>query len=120
MNSSALLLLNHAVQASTLPLDLQDLAAQKTLSGTPRVGTAVLGQLGDCTVGVWEMSPSVTTDVEVNEFFIVLSGRGKVSFADGSPDMQLQPGSVGHLKEGAQTTWTITDTLRKIYLIQGH
>jgi uncharacterized cupin superfamily protein len=100
-----------------MALDYQDLPASKTIAGTPRVGTAELGKLGDSTIGVWEMSPSVSTDTEADEFFIVLFGSGTVSFVDGSPGMHLQPGSVGHLKEGSQTTWTITSTLRKIYVV---
>jgi uncharacterized cupin superfamily protein len=107
---------NHAVHAASMQLDYEDLPVSKAVSGTPRVGTAVLGHMGDNTIGVWEMSPSVSTDTEADEFFIVLTGSGTVSFADGSPDMHLQAGSVGHLKEGTQTTWTITHTLRKIYI----
>jgi uncharacterized cupin superfamily protein len=64
------------------------------------------------------MSPSVSTDVETDEFFIVLCGAATVSFADGSPTLQLQAGSVGHLAAGASTTWTVTQTLRKVYIAE--
>lgn len=117
MTSSALLLANHAVHAATMPLQYEDLPASKVIAGAPRVGTAELGQLGESTVGVWELSPSVSTDVEADEFFIVLSGSGTISFDDGSPDLTLQPGTVGHLRAGTKTTWTITSTLRKIYVV---
>ena len=30
--------------------------------------------------------------------------------------LQLQPGSVGFLKAGTATTWTVRRTLRKIYI----
>lgn len=116
VTSKASLLANHAVRAATIPLEYVDVPAEKTISGNPRVGTAVLGQIGDCTVGVWEISVGVSTDVESNEFFIVLSGDGTITFSDGSADMHLKPGSVGHLREGAATTWTVTQTLRKIYI----
>ena len=110
------LLANHCVHAASMALNYRELPAEQTVSGTPRVGTAELGQLGECSIGVWEMSPSVSTDIEADEFFIVLSGKGTVEFADGTPALQLQAGSVGHLRAGTATTWTVTETLRKVYV----
>jgi len=110
------LLANRCIDASTVQLEYRILPADQTIDGQPRVGTAELGQLGDCSIGVWEMSPSVSTDVEVDEFFIVLSGRATVAFADGSPVLYLQAGTVGHLAAGMATTWSVTETLRKIYI----
>jgi uncharacterized cupin superfamily protein len=117
VTSCVSLLANHAVHAASMALEYQDLPVSKIVSGAPRVGTAELGKLGESTIGVWEMPPSVSTDTEVDEFFIVLSGSGTVAFDDGSPEMNLQPGTVGHLRAGSQTTWTITSTLRKIYVV---
>lgn len=110
------LLANHCIDAATLELAYKALPAAQTVHGIARVGTAELGALGGCTIGVWEMSPSVSTDVEVDEFFIVLSGRATVAFADGRAPLHLKAGSVGHLAAGAATTWTVTETLRKVYL----
>jgi len=116
MNTPTALLANHCVAAASMELEYHDLPADQTISGQPRVGTAILGQLGDCTIGVWEMSPSVSTDIESDEFFIVLSGRATVRFDDGTAPLLLQPGSVGHLAAGSATTWDVTQTLRKIYI----
>jgi len=110
------LLANQCVDATEAQLDYRSLPPDQIISGIPRVGTAELGQLGDVSIGVWEMSPSVTTDVEVDEFFIVLSGRATVTFADGSPELDLKPGSVGHLCAGTATVWSVTETLRKVYV----
>ncbi len=117
MPQTHFLLANHCVDATSVALEYRDLPAEQTASGQPRVGTAELGRLGDQTIGVWELSPSVSTDVEANEFFIVLSGAGTVAFADGSPSLHLKAGSIGHLTEGAATTWTVTETLRKVYVV---
>lgn len=107
---------NWCVQAALMPLQFQDLPAEHRVEGNPRVGSAELGRLGDCAVGVWEMTVGSCTDVEVDEFFIVLSGTATVSFKDGSPDMLLKAGTVGSLKQGSATVWTVTETLRKVYV----
>ena len=116
MTPSLILLANHSADARRLTLELVDVPAAQVVSGHPRVGSAVLGYLGDVAVGVWEMTPGVSTDVEVHEFFVVLAGKATGDVDDGSPALELRPGSVGHLAAGATTTWTITETLRKIYL----
>ena len=110
------LLANRGIDASAMTLDYQELPPERRIAGTPRVGTAVLGRAGDLTVGVWEIEPSISSDVEVDELFVVLEGEAIVSFADGSPDLALRPGTVARLAAGAATTWAVTETLRKIYI----
>lgn len=70
---------------------------------------------GDMEVGVWEHSVGVSTDIEVEEVFVVISGRGSVTCSEGG-SIQLAPGTVGILPAGAQTTWTITEPLRKVWV----
>jgi len=117
MIESDVLLANHCRDAASMQLTYQDLPAQQTVAGAPRVGSAVLGQLGACTIGVWEISPSVSTDIEADEFFIVLSGAATVSFTDGAAPLHLRAGSVGHFQAGAATTWSVSQTLRKVYIV---
>ena len=40
--------------------------------------------VGDVEVGLWEAGPGTDVDTEVDEVFLVLSGAGTVTFADGS------------------------------------
>ena len=47
--------------------------------------------------------------------FLVLSGRGTVTFADGGA-IDLRPGVLVRLHAGDQTTWNVTERLRKLYL----
>ncbi len=75
----------------------------------------VLGRLGDTEVGLWEAGPGTDTDVEVDEIFLVLSGRGTVTFADGGT-VELRPGVLVRLHAGDQTTWEISERIRKLYL----
>ncbi len=116
MTHALALLANHCIDAAAVVLAYRDLPAEQTIAGEPRVGSAELGRLGDRTVGVWELSPSISSDVEADEFFIVLSGAATVDFEDGSPRLQLRAGSVGRLVAGSATRWTVTATLCKIYV----
>ncbi len=117
------LLANHAANAANLRLNHETLSPDQTVSGVATVGTAKLGTIGTAEtglteIGVWEISPSVSRDIEEDEFFVVLSGAAEVTFEDGSPAMTLGPGSVGRFSTGTATTWTVTETLRKIYITQ--
>lgn len=105
------------VDVATLPLDHEALPADQVVSGTPSTGHAVLRDEGGTEIGVWEMTPGTATDVEVDEVFIVVAGRGTVSFDDPElPTVELRPGAVVRLTEGMRTTWVITETLRKLYV----
>jgi uncharacterized cupin superfamily protein len=118
MNKTIALAANACVDADTLHLPLRELAPAQTQSGRAYVGTLELGTIHGCSVGVWEITPSVSTDVEADEIFVVMSGRATVSFADGMPDLQLRPGSVARLRAGSRSTWNVTETLRKIYIVE--
>lgn len=77
--------------------------------------TLPLAGLGDVEVGVWEMAPGTEQDTEVDEVFVVLAGRGTVTFADGEV-VALAPGVAVRLRAGERTTWTVTEALRKVYV----
>ena len=77
--------------------------------------TLPLAEVGDAEVGVWEMAPGTEEDTEVDEVFVVLAGRGSVTFADGEV-VALAPGVVVRLRAGERTTWTVTETMRKVYV----
>jgi uncharacterized cupin superfamily protein len=111
------LLASRCVDNAAVALEYRDLPLEQTISGRPRLGSAELGTLGGCTIGVWEISPSTSTDVEADEFFVVLSGAATVAFADGSPSLHLKAGSIARLAAGSATTWTVTETLRKVYVV---
>lgn len=84
-------------------------------AGRPTTGIVDLGALGDVEVGIWEMTTGVARDTEAEEIFIVLSGSGVVEFEDGST-VNLGPGVAIRLHAGERTRWTITETLRKVYV----
>lgn len=87
------------------------------VAGGSTTGWVLLGKLADAEVGVWEMTPGVGPDTEVDEVFVVLAGRGSVAFVDPElPTIELAPGAVVRLTAGMRTVWTVTETLRKVYL----
>jgi uncharacterized cupin superfamily protein len=105
------------VNALTVALQHEPLPAEQVVSGTPTTGSLVLEERADGTeVGVWEMTPGVATDVEVDELFVVLSGSATVEGVAEHP-LELAPGSTVRLSAGMRTTWTVHETLRKIYVI---
>lgn len=110
---------NSAVAAATMPIEHEPVPADQVVDGTPTTAISVLDTLGGVEVGVWEMHPGVMRDVEADEVFVVLSGSATVEFADGSVPLRLGPGDVVRLAAGAETVWTVTDTLRKVYLTAG-
>jgi uncharacterized cupin superfamily protein len=74
-----------------------------------------LGPTGSGEVGLWEIDPGTAHDVEVDEVFVVVSGRATVSVV-GWPDVVVGPGDVVRLRAGTATTWTVTERLRKVYV----
>ena len=74
-----------------------------------------LATLGSAEVGLWEMAPGTDHDTEVDEVFVVLAGRGTVTFQDGEV-VTLAPGVAVRLTAGERTTWVVTEALRKVYV----
>lgn len=101
--------------AAKLQLSLNDVPPGQRIKGSPRTGAKSLGEFGGVNVGVWEMTPGTMSDTELDEIFVVLHGAGTVEFKDRAP-MHLAAGDIVRLYAGQQTVWTVTETLRKVYL----
>lgn len=97
-------------------LTADELDPATIVSGDPRTASVVLHEGDGIERGIWEITPGVVTDVEADELFIVLSGRATIEFQDG-PTLEVGPGDVVVLPEGAVTRWTVHETLRKVYQI---
>ena len=94
------------------------LPADEVIDGAPTAGIHELGTFSGVDLGVWEMSPGVATDIEADEVFIVLSGRARIDFTEPAlPPVEVGPGSIVRLTQGMRTTWTVTETLRKVYIV---
>jgi len=108
-------MMDHA-EALAAVLSHEPVPSEQVVSGQPTTGSVVLGTFAGREYGVWEMSPGAMSDVEVDELFVVVAGAGRIEFADGSARVELLPGSVGRFDAGTGTVWTVSETLRKIYL----
>ncbi|QIK68638.1 cupin domain-containing protein [Nocardioides sp. HDW12B] len=80
-----------------------------------QTAVATLAELGRSEIGLWDAGPGTDDDVEADEVFLVLAGRGTVTFEDGSV-IDLGPGVVVRLYEGDRTRWELTERLRKLYV----
>lgn len=107
---------NSVVHAGSVFIEHEAVAPDQLVDGHPRTGVGELGQFGGLSVGVWEMTPGVMRDEEAEEVFVVLSGSATVEFDDGASPLSLTAGDVVRLAAGTKTVWTVTETLRKVYL----
>ncbi len=78
-------------------------------------GVAAIDTEGDMEVGAWEHSVGTSTDTEVEEVFVVITGRGSVT-CDRGGQIILELGTIGLLQSGAKTVWTVTEPLRKVWI----
>ncbi len=101
--------------ASGVALSHSPLEQEKNPSGEVTTAVTAVASQGDMEVGVWEHSVGTSTDVEVEEVFVVLQGAGTVTCEEGGR-IVLAPGVVGLLPMGARTTWTVTEPLRKVWI----
>lgn len=107
---------NTAVAALALELQHDPVAAEQLVAGEPTTALEALAEFGGVEVGVWEMTPGAMTDVETDEIFVVLSGAARVDFVDSGDSISIGAGYIGRFAEGTATIWTVTETLRKVYL----
>ena len=105
-----------AFHGPSAALRYTDLPDEKCPDGPIATGVEMLAATDLLEVGVWEHPVGRSTDIETDEVFVVLSGRGRVVLADGRV-LELSPGTVGVLDAGTETTWEIDETLRKVWVV---
>lgn len=108
---------NSSLSAADLALTHEPVDAAQSVTGSPTTGAAIVTEFDGLEIGVWETSVGVMTDVEADEVFVVLSGAATVEFDDGTTALTLRAGDVVRLAAGTPTVWTVTETLRKVYLV---
>jgi uncharacterized cupin superfamily protein len=106
---------SRVIDVAAAELAHEALPPHQVTEGAPTTGLQELGQLDDAHYGIWEITPGVSTDVESDEVFVVLSGRARIDFSDGS-SIDVGPGDLVRLRAGEKTVWTVSETLRKVYV----
>ncbi len=106
------------VHVAGAALEPDPLDPASVVSGDPQTSDLVLHESADGRVvrGIWQCTEGVVRDVEADEVFVVVSGRATIEI-EGGPTLEVGPGDVCVLEEGARTVWTIHETLRKTYQI---
>jgi uncharacterized protein len=99
-----------------VPLQDDPLDPAQVVSGAPRVRSVSLATDELVDRGIWEITPGVVTDIEADELFVVISGRATIE-VEGGPTLEVGPGDAVLLEDGWRTTWTVHETLRKVYQI---
>ena len=107
----------YVVPAATQDLTPDPLDPSQVVSGNPQVSSHEVLETEALAVGIWQHTAGISTDVEVDEIFVVLRGRASIEVASG-PTLEVGPGDVGVLEAGAETRWTVHEDLRKIYIIR--
>ncbi|HKQ18033.1 MAG TPA: cupin domain-containing protein [Solirubrobacterales bacterium] len=105
---------------ATVELAPSELDPATVVSGSPRtfegeIATAQLPGGGTLATGVWRCTEGTVTDVEADETFVVLSGRATIDH-DGASH-EVGPGDVCVLPAGAETRWTVHETITKVFVI---
>jgi uncharacterized cupin superfamily protein len=107
-----------AVAGLELEIRHDPVAIEQAVDGAPTTGFVRVTTFGELEVGVWEMSVGAMRDVESDEVFVVIAGRATVTFDADDRVMNLTAGSVARLCAGEHSVWTVTETIRKVYLSQ--
>lgn len=107
-----------AVHIADIELELDPIDPDTVVAGSPQTFNRVVWESDDGSVirGVWQMTPGTATDTEANEMFVVIEGSATIS-VEGGATFDVGPGDMGVLQEGARSTWTVHETLRKAYQI---
>ncbi len=87
---------------------------QQIVDGQPAAGVVEFPVAG-IACGLWEHTVGVSSDIEADEVFVVLSGRAQIR-VDAGPTLDVGPGDVVALEAGARTIWVVTETLRKFWV----
>lgn len=109
--------LDSVFDAAAVDVPMKALPTDKCPDGGVSTGSSVLARTDAYEVGVWVHQAGRSTDVETDEVFVVISGRGRVILDDGTV-LPLAPGTVGVLYAGTRTTWEIDEPLRKVWIVE--
>jgi uncharacterized cupin superfamily protein len=112
---------NFTVAIAAAELEEEQLDPDNVLEGDPHTSGRVVWESADGRIvrGIWQCTPGVLRDVEADEMFVVICGRATIEFEDGVV-LEIGPSDLGILEQGARTTWTVHETLRKAYQITVH
>jgi uncharacterized cupin superfamily protein len=104
--------------AFAVSVNHEPMAAEAALTDGVSTAIAELTKDVGLEVGIWEHSVGNSHASYGSEVFVILEGRGRITDTNGGV-IELKPGVVGVLHEGDDTTWEITEKIRKVWLVRG-
>ena len=106
------------VHPVTDQLEPEELDPSQILAGDPATSELTLAESEDGQIsGLWRCTPGVVTDTEVEESFLVITGRATLTYEDGRT-FELKPGVTHRFEGGENTTWSVEETILKAYWIR--
>lgn len=98
------------------PVQPDPLTPEQVVEGDPQTSDHQVWASSDgrSVSGVWTCTPGVFRDVEVDETFVVISGRATIEPEGGAP-VDVGPGDLCVLTAGTRTLWTVHEELVKGY-----
>nr|WP_218680960.1 cupin domain-containing protein [Rhodococcus qingshengii] len=108
-----------AVSSRDVPVVPYDVDPARIVDGSP---TLAMGQLwmsedGSQRHGIWQMTPGTVTDIDGPETFVVIEGHATVVWPKDETSIDIGPGDVVVLVAGDLVTFTVHETLRKLYVL---
>lgn len=107
---------DHALRLDGIVLQPLDAGEGAPPTRWAEIGPLFPGSGASPTFGVWEMEPGVAIDTEEDEVFVVLAGEATIAFLDTGVDLAIRAGDLVRLAAGSRTRWTVSETLRKLYI----
>lgn len=106
------------VHPVTDQLDPEELDPSQIVAGNPETSELTLAESEDGQVsGLWRCTPGTVTDTEVEESFLVITGKATLTYQDGR-EFDLHPGVTHRFEGGEKTTWKVEESLLKAYWIR--
>ena len=100
--------------------DWQRMVTTTSATGSRDASTAFaeLGTIAGADYGLWEMSTGAMRDIEGDEVFLVISGKGRIEFDEPEhATVELSPGTLVRLEDGMKTRWYVDEApLRKLFI----
>jgi uncharacterized protein len=119
LDSSKTQALTSVQEVLSVPLDPWPISADSIRDGQPQASGMVIARSDDrrAVTGVWECTPgSFDWHYIWDETASVVAGRVTIS-EKGGASQTFKAGDVVHCPLGLQTTWTVHETVRKVYTL---
>ena len=90
----------------------------RVISGEPEASELTLHEDAITEIGVWEITPGKfhSSKVGISEFMYFFTGAGTITRESGEV-VEITPGAYISLPDGSHVIWDVTETARKLYVI---